>query len=134
MSCTLLFLFLRTLFSLFARRKLNPRLRGPFCCIFKFPLRVFMSLNLRCRSYLHEQIDLPHSHIRAIWADQQQRHPIALFVCRRLRDVQFVQPLLQKGKMVVLSKSGGSSKSVAVDYNVGHAEMPETAISHPGLH
>ena len=47
-------------------------------------------LHLRCGSYLHEQIDLSHTHIRAICAGYRHVHPITLFVYRRLRDVEHV--------------------------------------------
>ena len=43
--------------------------------IFTFPLRLNEHLHLKCPSYLHEQTDLSHAHIHAIWADQRQQHP-----------------------------------------------------------
>ena len=49
-------------------------------------------LHLRCRSYLHEQIDLSHTHIRTIWVGQRQRHPKTLLVYWRLLEVKHVSP------------------------------------------
>ena len=49
-------------------------------------------LHLRCRSYLHEQIDLSHTYIHAIWAGKRQRHPIKLLVFLGLCDVERVSP------------------------------------------
>ena len=50
------------------------------------------SLHLRFRSYLHEQIDLSHAHIRVIWEDQSQRHPITLFDNWHLHNIKHVSP------------------------------------------
>ena len=49
-------------------------------------------LHFRYGSYFHEQIDLSHTHIRAIWAGLRQVHPITLLVYWRLRDVEHVSP------------------------------------------
>ena len=50
-------------------------------------------LQLKCPSYLPEQIGLNHAHIHTIWVNQRQYHPITLFVYRRLHDVEHILPL-----------------------------------------
>ena len=62
--------------------KIRPLIYSKFYCkrlIAKYLHFHCESLNEPFDLRLQMRIDLSHAHIRAIWADQRQRHPITLF-------------------------------------------------------